>query len=291
MKIDLNLAPSQSFRQRHVLAWSLPLLSVSLLLLIRLGFSIHTDWSEYRSVGRSVEREQDRRNELAAREAALKRQLDEPENRALLREVQFVNSVIDQRRFSFTEMEAKVTALLPPEVRLTALSMPDSADEPLIHVAVEGSSEGPVETFLINLEDSPDFRDTMITGSGFDEKGNGQPVGISCTAHYVTGRDEGGTVKAAAKPAESAEAAPAQAGAKPAGSSLPVAKTPGAAHQPLSAPGAAAALNAARAHPGVPVRVGAPPPPPVQQGASPNAQSPKPPAPTVNAAPAGPTQK
>jgi hypothetical protein len=196
MKIHLNLSPSQSLRQRHVLAWSLPLLAISIALLIRLGFSIQTNWTEYRSVSRSVQREQDRRNVLAAREAGLKMQLDEPDNRALLREVQFVNSVIDQRQFSFTEMEARVTALLPPEVRLTALSMPDNAGEPLIHVGVEGSSEGPVETFLINLEDSQDFKDTMITGAGFDEKGNGSPVGISCTAHYVTGHSAGGIAKA-----------------------------------------------------------------------------------------------
>ena len=285
MKIDLNLSPSQSFRQRHVLAWSLPLLVISILLLVRLVFSIQTNWSEYRSVGRSVEREQDRRNELAAREAALKRQLDQPENRALLREVQFVNSVIDQRQFSFTEMEAKLTALLPPEVRLTALSMPDSFGEPLIHLGVEGSSEGPVETFLINLEDSPDFRDTMITGSGFDEKGNGAPVGISCTAHYVTGRSSAGALKSESTATESATRGSGKAGSKP-GSER---STPGKTAAPkelTTAPRVKAGLAAARANPGVPVKIGPTKSSPVQA-----VPAPKPPSTTRPAgsppAPAG----
>jgi Tfp pilus assembly protein PilN len=294
VKIGLNLAPSQSFRQRHVLAWSLPLLAISLALLIRLVFSIQTNWIEYRSVGRSVLREQDRRNELAAREAGLKRQLDEPANRALLREVQFVNSVIDQRQFSFTEMEAKVTALLPPEVRLTALSMPDNAGEPLIHVGVEGSSEGPVETFLINLEDSPDFRDTMITGAGFDEKGNGSPVGISCTAHYVSGR---GTAKGAETPGESSGAGAEKAGSRPGSKQTSPAKT-AAPRELTTAPRVAAGLAAARANPGVPVKIGTTKMPPVQKGSSPkvtNPSLPVAPAPAGNAAgstsPAGPAPK
>ena len=298
MRIDLNLSPSQSFRHRHVLAWALPLFAISLALLIRLGFSVRTNWTEYRSVGRSVDREQGRRNELAAREAALKRQLDQPENRALLREVQFINSVIDQRQFSFTEMEAKVTALLPPEVRLTALSMPDSVGEPLIHIGIEGSSEGPVETFLISLEDSADFRDTMITGSGFDEKGNGTPVGISCTARYVSGRAQGGRGKTSAKLTESTEAVGVKSGSKPGtspgaapGAGEVSAPSASVAPRPLTtAPRVAAGLAAARAHPGVPVKIGQPgslpgrhptPNPAGQRTARPQA----PPGPAGNAAP------
>ena len=278
MKIDLNLSPSQSFRQRHLLAWSVPLLVISLALLVRLVLTIQTNWMEYRAVGRSVEREQDRRNELAAREAALKRQLDEPENRALLREVRFVNSVIDQRQFSFTEMEAKVTSLLPPEVRLTALSMPDSSGEPLIHVGVEGSSEGPVETFLINLEDSPDFRDTMITGAGFDEKGGGAPVGISCTAHYVTGRTEA-AARSETKPAGSAQAGTEKAGSKP-GTSEARRGTP---KELTTAPKVAAGLAAARAHPGVPIKIGAVKPP-ARRSSGPKQLSPGQPTPSAPAA-------
>jgi len=279
MKIELNLSPSQSLRQRHVLAWSLPLLVISVALLVRLGFSIQRNWSEYRSVDRSVAREQDRRNELAGREADLKRHLDQPENRALLREVQFVNSVIDERRFSFTEMESKVTALLPPEVRLTALSMPDSGGEPLIRIGVEGSSEGPVETFLINIEDSPDFKDTMITGTGFDEKGNGAPVGISCTARYVTGRDEGGNAKAEEKPSGPSQAATKAAGPAPVTAQRPASVAP---KELTTVPRVVAGLAAARAHPGVPVKIGNPKQPPVQKAPTPSRTNPTPPAPSAS---------
>lgn len=188
MKFALNLSLSQSFRHRHALAWSVPLLAGSLVLLARLLFSIQVDWRDYRTVGQAVSREEARLNDLAAREAALQQKLDRPESQAVLREVQFVNFLIDQRRFSLTDLTAKVTALLPPQARLTTLRVPDSSGDPLVQFGIEGSSEEPVETFVSNLEDSPDFRDVTVTNQGFEEKSGGAPVSITCSARYVGGR-------------------------------------------------------------------------------------------------------
>jgi len=190
MKVEVNLARPQGFRQRRLLAWSLPLLLISLAALFRMTLSIKTDWSEYRSVRQAVEREEGRRIELAGRENALKLKLGQPENQALLHEVQYVNYLIEQRRLSFSELALKVTGLLPAEVRLTGLGLPDASGDPLVRFSVEGTSEGPVETFLSNLEDSDDFSDVTVTSQGFEEKGEGSPVSISCTARYVGGHTE-----------------------------------------------------------------------------------------------------
>lgn len=188
MKVTLNLALSQSFRQRHRLAWSLPVLVIALALLGRLVFSVENDWHQYRSARDAVAREQGRLSQLAAREAGLRQKLDRPESRNLLREVQFVNFLIDQRQLSFSDLAAKVTALLPPQARLAALSLPDSSGEPLVHFGIEGTTEDAVESFLNNLEESPDFIDVTVTNQGFEEKGGGAPVSITCTARYVGGR-------------------------------------------------------------------------------------------------------
>ena len=188
MKVTLNLSLSQNFRQRHRLGWSLPVLVIALALLGRLLFSLKYDWHQYRSAHEAVAREQGRLSQLAAREADLRRKLDRPESRDLLREVKFVNFLIDQRQLSFAELAAKVTALLPPQARLATLSLPDSSGEPLVHFGIEGTTEDAVETFLNNLEESPDFIDVTVTNQGFEEKGGGAPVSITCTARYVGGR-------------------------------------------------------------------------------------------------------
>jgi cell division protein FtsB len=188
MKVTLNLSLSQSLRQRHRLAWSLPVLVIALALLGRLVFSLQYDWHQYRTASQAVAREQGRLGQLAAREADLRQKLDRPESRDLLHEVQFVNSLIDQRQLSFSDLAAKVTALLPPQARLAALSLPDSSGDPLVHFGIEGTTEDAVETFLNNLEESPDFDEVTVTNQGFEEKGTGAPVSITCTARYVGGR-------------------------------------------------------------------------------------------------------
>jgi hypothetical protein len=179
----------------------------------------------------------------------LARKLDEPDNRALLHEVQFINYLIDERRLSFGELTDKVTALLPPQARLSGLSMPDASGDPVVHFAIEGSGEEPVETFLTNLENSPDFKDVIITNQGFEEKeSGGAPVSITCNARYVGGREDLSLapVKTATPAGEEVLAAPApkiKAGTKAAaglGAAGPRAITTQA---PLRAGGAATATR------------------------------------------------
>lgn len=216
MKVNLNLARDQGFRQRHLVAWSVPVLGVAVLLMIRMLLGAEANWREYRRVSGAADREAARQNDLLVREASLRRKLDAPDNRALLREVQFINYLIDERRLSFGELTDKVTALLPPQARLSGLSMPDASGDPLVHFMIEGASEEPVETFLSNLEDSPDFRDLVITNQGFEEKesgpagGDGALVSITCSARYVGGRGELALVpaKATAPAGEQVLAAP-----------------------------------------------------------------------------------
>ncbi|HEV3279668.1 MAG TPA: hypothetical protein VG860_22965 [Terriglobia bacterium] len=249
MRVNLNLARDQGFRQRHLVAWSVPTLLVALVLLLRMIVGAQANWGEYRTVRASADKEVGRQNELLVREAQLARKLDEPDNRALLHEVQFINYLIDERRLSFGELTDKVTALLPPQARLSGLSMPDASGDPVVHFAIEGSGEEPVETFLTNLENSPDFKDVIITNQGFEEKeSGGAPVSITCNARYVGGREDLSLapVKTATPAGEEVLAAPApkiKAGTKAAaglGAAGPRAITTQA---PLRAGGAATATR------------------------------------------------
>jgi len=222
MKVNLNLARAQGFRQRHLVAWSVPVLAIAVILMLRMIVGAEANLGEYRGVRASADKEAGRQMDLLTREAGLHRKLDEPDNRALLNEVHFINELIDERRLSFGELTDKVTALLPPQARLAGLSMPDATGDPLVHFAIEGSSEEPVETFLTNLENSPDFKDLIITNQGFEEKeSGGAPVSITCSARYVGGHGE-----LALAPAQAPAPAGAEVLAAPAPKVEPAAKTP-----------------------------------------------------------------
>jgi hypothetical protein len=287
MKVNVNLARAQGFRQRHLVAWSLPTLAIAVILMLRMMVGAEANWREYRSVRASADKEAGRQMDMLTREAALHRKLDEPDNRALLNEVHFINELIDERRLSFGELTDKVTALLPPQARLAGLSMPDASGDPLVHFAIEGSSEEPVETFLTNLENSPDFKDLIITNQGFEEKeSGGAPVSITCSARYVGGHGEWtlAPAKAAAPAGAEVLAAPAprveSAAKTPPGLGMPAGKSAAPlqsgrapAESPVVPPGTAPAVRNPVARPlgpapGAPVPGATPAPAAPQSGST-----------------------
>ena len=189
MNITLNLSPAQSLRQRYLLYWAIPVGFLALLLLVRLTLSIPASWQEYRAARDASLEEQRRDSQLLQRVAAVQQALERPESREISREVLFLNGLIEQKQLSLAELTAKVTALLPPQARLNALTLPDASGDPLVRLGIEGTSEGDLEGFLNHLEDSSDFQDVTVTNQGFERKGpNAGPVTITCTARYVGGR-------------------------------------------------------------------------------------------------------
>lgn len=184
MNITVNLARARSARERYRLAWVIPVLVVGAVVLVKFVASARSDYREHQAVHAALARELSVDGQLRGRENALRRELDEPRYRNVLRQVQFVNGLIDQKQLSLTEVTSKVTKLLPPQARLSALAFGEGAGEPIVRFGVEAQNEGQAETFLSNLEESPDFRDVTVTAQSFVIK-PGEPITVSCTARYA----------------------------------------------------------------------------------------------------------
>jgi hypothetical protein len=189
MKLALNLATAPSPHERYALAWAVPTAVVALAGLVMLSLLAGRNFREYRRVRQSVMEAERAEAGLRSRELELRRELEQPQLRQVYRQVQFVNSLIDQKRFSVTELTGKVSKLLPGQVRLTGLALSRAQEDPVVRFTVAGNSEEAVELFLSNLEDSPDFAAVTIISQGFAQEGAGQgPVTIACAARYVGGR-------------------------------------------------------------------------------------------------------
>ncbi len=190
MKIALNLATSQSARERYALVWTAPVtLGAGVCLIYLLVFAAH-NIREYSKLHQWVTKYQTQLNIFRDKEKAARRNLEQPQYREVVREARFVNTLIDQKQLSLTELTAKVTKLLPPQVRLTGLSLSEPTGEPLVRLDVEGSQEA-VENFVSHLEESPDFSDPTITQQGFEQKSSagapGKLEAVTCTARYASG--------------------------------------------------------------------------------------------------------
>ncbi|MGD0007857.1 MAG: hypothetical protein ABSE93_04825 [Terriglobia bacterium] len=191
MKVVLNLAIPPSARERYALYWAIPatLLGVTGLAFLLL-FTVRS-FREYRAVQKSVAELQGRENTLRAQEMALRKQLEEPESRRLLDDVQSVNALIEERRFSLTGLAADITDLMPDEVRLTGLALAPDGQELAVRFVIAGKSEEAIERFLSDLEDSPHFIDVAIVNQGFQQTGAASELeNIACTAHYLAGESE-----------------------------------------------------------------------------------------------------
>jgi len=193
MKIALNLSTAPTPRERFALAWAAPLAIAGLAALVLLSVSAARSFREYRKVHRSLLELQVTASGLRDRESALRRELERPEFREVLRGVEFVDALIEQKQFSLTELTAQVTRLLPPQVRLTGLALAEWAGDPVVRFTIEGNNEEAAEAFLGNLEDSPYFKDVAILNQGFAQEGSAAgPVTVACTAHYLGVRRDRG---------------------------------------------------------------------------------------------------
>jgi hypothetical protein len=71
---------------------------------------------------------------------------------------------------------------------LTGLALSQAEGEPVVRLTILGGSEEAAESFLSNLEDSPDFKDVAITNQGVEPGASaGGAVIVACTASYVGG--------------------------------------------------------------------------------------------------------
>jgi hypothetical protein len=194
MKITLNLSPQPSARDRYALAWGIPVTLLGLAAIVILGRASLHEYRNYQEIQHQLTEVQLRAEELRNQEAAIRRKLEYPAYREVLRLSKFINKLIDQREFSPTELSGRLAGFLPEDVHLTGLMVTSPkrpGDDYMVRLGITAKGEDGVETFINDLEDSPDFKDVSIINQGFqEESAQGQQVNLICTARYLPGADQ-----------------------------------------------------------------------------------------------------
>jgi hypothetical protein len=193
MKITLNLSLAPSARDRYALGWAIPATLIGLVALLLLVRVTLREFREYRTIEVQLSDVQKRSAELQNQEASFRRKLDEPASVDLFHRAKFVNRLIDQRQFSLADVSARIAGLLPEDAHLTGLTLSGPkkvGDDYMLRMGITAKNEDALETFINDLEDSPDFKDVSIINQGFQEQSS-QPeqVNIVCSARYLPGID------------------------------------------------------------------------------------------------------
>ena len=186
MKITLNLSSAPSPRERYALAWALPVGLVALVGLVFLLNSSLTSWRNYRKYHAVLVDVESQEARLSQRQVSLERELNRPEFSAIYRDTQFINALIERRQFSVSDLAQKVTKLLPVSVHLVNLALSHQEKERMLRFTIAGEKQEAIETFLVNLEDSPNFQQVQILNQGLEQtEAGGTLVVLTCSAHYA----------------------------------------------------------------------------------------------------------
>jgi hypothetical protein len=145
-----------------------------------------TSWRNYRKYHGALSEAESQEARLLQGQATLERELSRPEFSAIYRDTQFINSLIERRRFSVAELAQKVTKLMPVAVHLVGLALSHQEKEPVVRFTIVGNTQESIETFLMNIEDSASFQQVAILSQGWEqtEAGSTQVV-LTCSAHYA----------------------------------------------------------------------------------------------------------
>ncbi|MBI4167114.1 MAG: hypothetical protein HY508_15420 [Acidobacteria bacterium] len=190
MKTTLNLALPSSSRERYALAWSIPVGAVGLIALVLLSVSAVKDYQSLRRERASVADLQREEGRVRAQETAIRQELDRPQLREIYRYSRLINDVIGRRELSMLQLVAKVTQVLPEDVRLDGLELDLESGDRVVRLTISAEMEESLEKFLVNLENSSDFTDVNVISHGLpDEKGEGGSdlATAACLVRYVGG--------------------------------------------------------------------------------------------------------
>jgi hypothetical protein len=193
MKITLNLSAAASARDRYALAWAIPATLLGLAALVLLSRASLDEYRDYRGIQQQVVQIQSRANDLRSQEAAIRKKLEDPAYQKLLHKAQFVNKLIADRKFTLTEVTARLAGLLPEDARLSNLEL-TSPKKPggdySLRMGITAKGEDAIDTFLNDLEDTPDFKDVAILNQGFkEESSQDKQMILVCTARYLPGAE------------------------------------------------------------------------------------------------------
>jgi Fimbrial assembly protein (PilN) len=185
MKVTLNLALQPTRRERYALSWAAPLALLSAVGLVFIVQSAMVYIRDYRHIQEHTVQIQELNRKLAEQEKDLRKTVEQPEYLAVSGQAQYLNSLIEEKRFSVSDLVMRVGQLMPADVHLSAMSLKQSKGY-VVSFSVVGRNEVALEEFLTALEDSPDFKDISVSSQGFQGQSDAEDsVTITCTARYV----------------------------------------------------------------------------------------------------------
>jgi type IV pilus assembly protein PilN len=167
MRIPINLASDPFRRDRPLLIASGVCAALLAGLLGLLIFLIAADRARQGDTRQQADRLSRELSAAAAEQARLDATLRQPANASILERSLLLNTLLERKSVSWTRIFADLEAVMPPDVRLIQVRLPqiDSRNQVLLDMVVGAQGPVPVIGFLKKLQTSPRFGPATLHNS------------------------------------------------------------------------------------------------------------------------------
>ena len=167
VRIPINLASEPFRRDRPVLVATGVAMALLTVVLCGLLYLIAIDRTRSGETRARVNRLDQELSSISTEQARLDATLRQPANASILERSLLLNTLVERKSVSWTRIFADLEAVMPPNVRLIQVRLPqiDSRNEVLLDMVVGSQSPEPVITFLKQLQGSPRFGPATVHNS------------------------------------------------------------------------------------------------------------------------------
>jgi len=167
VRIPINLASDPFRRDRPVLVAMGLAAGLLAVVLCALLYLIATDRGRQGDTRARVNRLNQELSTITTEQARLDATLRQPANASVLERSLLLNTLVERKSVSWTKIFADLEAVMPPNVRLIQVRLPqiDSRNQVLLDMVVGSQSPEPVITFLKQLQGSPRFGPATLHNS------------------------------------------------------------------------------------------------------------------------------
>ncbi len=167
VRIPINLASDPFRRDRPVLVATGVAVALLAAVLCGLLYLIGVDRARSGDTRARVNRLDQELSAISTEQARLDATLRQPANASILERSLLLNTLVERKSVSWTRIFADLEAVMPPNVRLIQVRLPqiDSRNQVLLDMVVGSQSPEPVITFLKQLQASPRFGPATVHNS------------------------------------------------------------------------------------------------------------------------------
>jgi len=167
VRIPINLASEPFRRDRPLLVATGVAMALLTVVLCGLLYLIAVDRTRSGETRARVNRLDQELSSISTEQARLDATLRQPANASILERSLLLNTLVERKSVSWTRIFADLEAVMPPNVRLIQVRLPqiDSRNEVLLDMVVGSQSPEPVITFLKQLQGSPRFGPATVHNS------------------------------------------------------------------------------------------------------------------------------